>query len=48
MFEMIRLQLVERLMESNWIVKGFDVPEHGELGLFDVCIFLELGPFLLK
>jgi hypothetical protein len=45
---MIRRQVVERLMESNWVVKGFDVPEHGEPGLFEFGVVFELGPFMLQ
>jgi len=35
-------------MESNWIVKGFKVSEHGEPGLLEVGVVLELGPFMLQ
>ena len=45
---MIRRQVAERLMESNWIVKGFKVSEHGEPGLLEVGVVLELGPFMLQ
>jgi hypothetical protein len=38
----------ERLMETQWIVKGCDVLEHRYFGVIEILIALEFGPFMLR
>jgi hypothetical protein len=38
----------ERLMETHWIAKGFDVLEHRYFGVIEILVALEFGPFMLQ
>ena len=47
-FELVGGLVAERLVSAFWIVKGFDVLEHAELGFFEVVELSPVGPLVFE